>query len=121
MSLIARHLEEQGIATVVMGCARDIVEHALVPRFYWSDFPLGHSAGKPTDEQSQYATLMGALELFDAARQPGVTVENPQRWAGDDDWQRDFMDLSKLSQAQLERARTEFAAHKRTAAKIKSS
>jgi hypothetical protein len=120
VSLIARHLEEQGIATVVMGCARDIVEHAFVPRFYWSDFPLGHSAGKPADERSQRATLMGALELFEAAKRGGVTVENPQRWADNDDWQQDFMDLSKLSEAQLERARTEFVAHKRAAAKFQS-
>ncbi len=38
-SLVARHLEANGIATVVMGCAKDIVEHAAVPRFLFSDFP----------------------------------------------------------------------------------
>ena len=38
-SLVARHLEANGIATVVMGCAKDIVEHAGVPRFLFSDFP----------------------------------------------------------------------------------
>jgi len=42
-SLIARHLEANGISTVVMGCAKDIVEHAEVPRFLFSDFPLGNS------------------------------------------------------------------------------
>ena len=47
--LVARHLEANGIATVVMGCAKDIVEHAAVPRFLFSDFPLGNSAGKPHD------------------------------------------------------------------------
>ena len=47
MSLIARHLEAHGIPTVIMGCARDIVEQAGVPRYLWSDFPLGNSAGKP--------------------------------------------------------------------------
>ncbi|HSW23287.1 MAG TPA: reductase, partial [Burkholderiaceae bacterium] len=39
VSLAARALEASGIATVVMGCARDIVEHAGVPRFLFSDFP----------------------------------------------------------------------------------
>ena len=48
-SLVARHLEANGIPTVVMGCAKDIVEHAAVPRFLFSDFPLGNSAGKPHD------------------------------------------------------------------------
>src|SRR5258708_21481783 len=48
-ALVARHLEAGGISTVVMGCAKDIVEHAAVPRFLFSDFPLGNSAGKPHD------------------------------------------------------------------------
>ena len=79
MSLIARHLEANGIATVVMGCARDIVVAAGAPRFYWSDFPLGHSAGKPHDAQSQRDTLRGALWLFDRAAVAGEVSENPQR------------------------------------------
>ncbi len=33
VSLTARMLEESGIATVIMGCAKDIVEHVGVPRF----------------------------------------------------------------------------------------
>jgi hypothetical protein len=53
VSLVARHLEANGIATVVMGCAKDIVEHAAVPRFLFSDFPLGNSAGRPHDPESQ--------------------------------------------------------------------
>ena len=52
-SLVARHLEANGIATVVMGAAKDIVEHAAVARFLFSDFPLGNSAGKPHDVASQ--------------------------------------------------------------------
>src|SRR4030095_9559329 len=47
MSLIARYLEANGIATVVMGCALDIVERCGVPRFLFRDFPLRHSAGRP--------------------------------------------------------------------------
>ena len=38
VSLVARHLEANGIPTVVMGCAKDIVEHAAVPRFLFSRF-----------------------------------------------------------------------------------
>ena len=49
ISLVARHLEAAGIPTVIMGCAKDIVEHAGVPRFLFSDFPLGNAAGKPHD------------------------------------------------------------------------
>ena len=61
VSLAARHLEENGIATVVMGCAKDIVEFVGVPRFLFSDFPLGNAAGRPKDPQSQAFTLELAL------------------------------------------------------------
>ena len=53
MSLAARALEEHGIATVVMGCAKDIVEYVGVPRLVFSDFPLGNAAGRPNDQASQ--------------------------------------------------------------------
>jgi hypothetical protein len=45
-ALVARHLEANGIPTVIMGCAKDIIEHAAAPRFLFSDFPLGNSCGK---------------------------------------------------------------------------
>ena len=66
VSLVARHLEANGIATVIMGCAKDIVEHAAVPRFLFSDFPLGNSAGKPHDVASQALTLELALSVLEA-------------------------------------------------------
>src|SRR5438132_1590872 len=44
-----------------MGCAKDIVEHCGVPRFLFSDFPLGNSAGRPFDVESQARTLELAL------------------------------------------------------------
>lgn len=113
ISLIARHLEANGISTVVMGCARDIVEQAAVPRFWFSDFPLGHSAGKPHDVASQLATLQGALRLFEEAEAPNTTVMSPQRWAADEAWKQDFMDISKLSAETLAKLK---AAHEHTRA-----
>ncbi len=44
LSLAARHLEAGGIATVVMGCAKDIVEHVGVPRFLFSRAAVAPSA-----------------------------------------------------------------------------
>lgn len=80
-----------------MGAARDIVENCAVPRFWCSDFPLGHSAGKPFDERSQMDTLLGALGLFDQAVEPNTTVVSPQAWSQDHSWKNDFMDVSQLS------------------------
>ena len=68
MSLVARHLEANGIPTVLFGCARDIVEHCAVPRFVFSDFPLGNPTGKPYDLDMQRAVLSLGLVSFLAPR-----------------------------------------------------
>ncbi len=64
VSLAARALEAAGIATVVLGCAKDIVEHVGVPRLLFSDFPLGNAAGRPHDPGAQDMTLELALKLL---------------------------------------------------------
>ena len=74
-ALVARHLEANGIVTVVMGCAKDIVEHAAVPRFLFSDFPLGNSTGKPHDIESQALTLELALGLLESASGARTTMQ----------------------------------------------
>ncbi len=102
-----------------MGCARDIVESAGVPRFSFSDFPLGNSAGKPFDEPSQTATLAQALGLFDTATGPRTTLVNPQDWGEDASWQADFMNIEALSEAQIEKLRAGFQAQKDTANRLK--
>ena len=112
MSLAARYLEEHGIATVVMGCARDIVEHCGVPRFVFSDFPLGNGAGRPFDEESQRATLALALDLLESARAPRTTVQSPLVWSEDPGWKVDFCDLGRIRPADLALRRTEFEAGK---------
>ena len=108
VSLAARTLEAAGIATVVMGCARDIVEHVGAPRFLFSDFPLGNPAGRPHDPDSQRATLALALRLLESAPGPNTTVRNPLRWAADAAWKRDFSNIDLLSQEEIERRRAEF-------------
>ena len=71
LALVARALEVDGIATVVMGCAKDIVEHVGVPRFLFTDFPLGNAAGRPRDPTSQDTLVALALDLLEAARRLG--------------------------------------------------
>ena len=105
ISLVARHLEANGISTVVMGCAKDIVEHAAVPRFLFSDFPLGNSAGKPHDPKSQAYTLELALRLLERAPAPHSTVQSPLRWSTDPSWKRDYSNVALLSAEELARRR----------------
>ena len=108
VGLAARHLEANGIPTVIMGCAKDIVEHCGVPRFLWSDFPLGNSAGRPFDFQSQAETLELALRVLETAPAARTTVQSPQRWTHDAEWKKDFNDLSKLSPDKIAERRKEF-------------
>ncbi len=106
--LAARALEETGIATVVMGCARDIVEHVGVPRFVFSDFPLGNAAGKPHDEASQAKTLELALRLLEDASEARTTVQSPQVWHPDPGWKLDYDNADRLSPAELAERRADF-------------
>ena len=86
MSLVSRYLESQGIPTVVMGSARDIVEECGVARFLFTDFPLGNPVGKPYDSAMQHATVGFALDLLEHAFLPRTTVQTPWRWSDDESW-----------------------------------
>jgi D-proline reductase (dithiol) PrdB len=121
ISLVARHLEANGLSTVVMGCAKDIVEHAAVPRFLFSDFPLGNSAGKPHDPTSQAFTLELALRVLETAPGPQTTVQSPLRWSTDASWKRDYNNVALLSADELARRRREFDAQKEIARGLRES
>ena len=114
-ALVARHLEANGIPTVVMGCAKDIVEHAAVPRFLFSDFPLGNSAGKPHDVASQELTLELALRLLESATGARTTMQSPLRWNEDAAWKLDYNNVAQLSPEELARRRAEFDKQKEIA------
>ena len=120
MSLAARHLEAHGIATVVLGCAKDIVELVGVPRFLFSDFPLGNAAGRPHDIASQDATLELALRVLESAVAPRSTVQSPLRWSSDASWKLDYSNIARLSDEEIQRRRAEFEAQRQIALGVKS-
>ena len=115
VSLAARLLEANGIATVVMGCAKDIVEYVGVPRLLFSDFPLGNAAGKPNDKASQTATLELALALLESAPAPRTSVQNPLVWSADPDWKLDYQNLARMSPEEIARRRADFDRQKSVA------
>jgi hypothetical protein len=121
VSLIARHLEASGISTVVMGCALDIVEHCGVPRFLFSDFPLGNSAGRPHDPESQEVTLDLALRLLETASEPRTKVRSPLRWGPTDDWKADYCNVERLTREELASRRAEFERGKAAARSIREA
>ena len=116
MSLVARHLEEHGLPTVVLGCAKDIVEHCGVPRFVFSDLPLGNSCGKPFDADSQRALVELALTVLEQAPAPRTTVQSAVSWGDDPSWKRDFSNLEGLTAEELARRRQAFDRQKEIAA-----
>ena len=115
VSLVARHLEANGIPTVIMGCARDIVEHVGVARFLFSDFPLGNPAGRPGDSRSQRLTLELALQLLQSASGPRTTMQSPLRWSEDASWKLDYSNVEQLSEEEIAARRREFDAGKEIA------
>jgi D-proline reductase (dithiol) PrdB len=119
VSLAARHLEENGIATLVMGCAKDVVEYCGVPRFLFSDFPLGNAAGRPKDPRSQAFTLELALRVLEAAPAPRTTVQSPLRWSADPSWKLDYSNIARLSEEEIRLRRDEFDRQKEIAKRIR--
>jgi len=114
VSLVARHLEADGLPTVIMGCAKDIVEHCGVPRFLFSDFPLGNSAGRPHDADSQALTLELALRVLESAPAARTTVQSPLRWNDDAAWKLDYNNLARLTPEEIDEKRKEFESVKAT-------
>lgn len=121
MSLVARHLEANGIATVIMGAAKDIVEGCGVPRLLFNDLPLGHAAGLPHDTASQDLALRLALQLLDAAPAPRCTLQSPLRWPAGDDWRAAYMNPERLSAQELAREQAAYRRGRDTARALRDS
>jgi D-proline reductase (dithiol) PrdB len=119
VSLAARMLEENGISTLVMGCAKDIVEYVGVPRFLFSDFPLGNAAGRPNDPASQALTLDLALRVLEAAPGPRTTVQSPLKWSSGPDWKLDYCNIERLAPEEIVRRRAEFDAARTQAKRLR--
>jgi D-proline reductase (dithiol) PrdB len=120
VSLAARMLEKNGIATVVMGCAKDIVEYVGAPRFLFSDFPLGNAAGRPRDLPSQAQTLDLALKWIEAAPAPRTTVQSPLSWSDNADWKLDYCNIERLGAEEIRRRRAEFDQQKDLAKAVRT-
>jgi D-proline reductase (dithiol) PrdB len=119
VSLAARALEANGIATVIMGSAKDIVEYVGVPRLLFSDFPLGNSAGRPNDPVSQDFTLRLALQLLEGAPAARTTVQSPLRWSSSSVWKLDYCNIERLSPQEIARRRAAFDAQKAIAKELR--
>ena len=119
-TLVARVLEAANLPTVIMGCARDIVEHVGAPRLLFSNFPLGNGAGLPDDPACQLETARLAVGMLADATGPRTTVRSPYEWSGDPQWQRHYSNADMLSAEEIAAKRAEFDRVKAEANKLRT-
>ena len=100
MSLLARHLESNGIVTLIIGSAIDIVERCGAPRYLHNDFPLGNPCGVPYDEAMQLKIMQQGLALIEKAGQARTTQRTLHRWK-DDAWRKDYALIDDSNREQL--------------------
>ena len=80
MGLIARALEEQGIATVCVVMNRDIIEAVKAPRALYVHFPYGAPLGPSGERDTQREVVRAALGVLVSATTPGTIVESAVEW-----------------------------------------
>ena len=91
MGLIARELEQRGIATVSLSCAWSITQAVKPPRAVFLDFPLGRTAGPPNDKPLQRRIMLDALNALESIDRPGEIRPLPHRWPDGDGWRERAM------------------------------
>ena len=102
VSLTARELEQQGIATIIIGSAMDIVTHCSVPRYLHNNLPLGNPLGPPYDIATQERTVRKALNIVSESEAPCV-IESDVSWPDGDNWQSVYNRVDDSNRAELER------------------
>lgn len=111
-ALVASALEAAGIATVIMGCARDIIARVGAPRMLFCDLPLGNSAGIPHDTQGQLLAARLAVGMLQTATSSRQIETAPLVWPEAADWKQDYANADRLSADELARRRADFDAAK---------
>lgn len=71
---------------MVFGSARDILEAAQPPRAVFTDYPLGHSVGRPFDKDNQRAIIRAGLDALASITEPGTIVDLPFEWEAERHW-----------------------------------
>lgn len=74
MGLLARYLEDHGLATVTLSNNRTRTSLVRPPRTLTVPGPRGQTAGPPGDRPAQRARVAAALRLLVEAREPGTAV-----------------------------------------------
>jgi D-proline reductase (dithiol) PrdB len=119
--LAARHLEANGLPTVIVGSALDVVAHCGVARFLFTDFPLGNPSGHPWRRDMQREIVAQALRLLDTAEAPRTIVKAPFTWSGDADWRARYARVDPTEIARLREIGEERRRRQARAKELKSA
>lgn len=80
MGLVARKIEEAGIATVTLNMIWVFQRLVGMPRVAAIEHPFGRPFGDVDDATRQREVLIASLALAAAAKQPGQIEHLPFRW-----------------------------------------
>ena len=80
MGLIARVLEEAGIATVCIMMRREVAENVKPPRLTFVKFPFGAPLGPAGDMETQRGVILEALSVLTTVIEPGTIVDSLRAW-----------------------------------------
>jgi D-proline reductase (dithiol) PrdB len=80
VGLIARVLEEAGIATVCIIMRREVAQNVKPPRALFVKFPFGAPLGPAGDVDTQRSVILEALSVLTTATEPGTIVDLPRAW-----------------------------------------
>jgi D-proline reductase (dithiol) PrdB len=101
VGLAARHLEANGMPSLVIGSARDILDEIGVPRFAFTELPLGNPIGPAGDPDQQRRILSNALQFAEAAVLPRTSVVLKVDWSGAPNWRETYMALDNPESLRL--------------------
>ncbi|MEE8337908.1 MAG: hypothetical protein V3R95_07590 [Dehalococcoidia bacterium] len=90
--MLARLIEEAGIATVIVTMMPAIAERFRLSRVVGVEFPFGHAFGMPHDAAMQRAVSEAAVQLLSEAKEPESRLDLDIEWPVDQrtayrDWQ----------------------------------
>lgn len=85
---------------MILGSALDIVTHCGVPRFYFTDLPLGNPCGKPYEASLQRENVNAALDLLETATGPRALDRSAHCW-GDHAWRAKYLEVRRQDRAAL--------------------
>ena len=87
--------------TVIIGSAHDIVSYCGVPRYLYTDFPLGNPCGKPYDIEMQMEIIRQAVSLLEEAEKANTINRSPCSWPEENSWRDEYLHVNEGNREQL--------------------